>query len=98
MSAEKDPRGLKRVCVECKSRFYDLNKRPIICPNCGAEFNLDAKGKASRTVEKPVKVAEKKVAVANDDADEEALVDEANLDELDDEDLDNLDAIEDDDE
>ena len=33
-----DPRGLKRLCTECGIRFYDMNKRPIICPNCGAEY------------------------------------------------------------
>ncbi|QHI96324.1 TIGR02300 family protein [Aristophania vespae] len=28
--------GLKRTCVECNSRFYDLNRVPPVCPKCGA--------------------------------------------------------------
>lgn len=29
--------GLKRVCVACGTRFYDLTRAPAICPKCGAE-------------------------------------------------------------
>ena len=29
--------GLKRVCVSCGARFYDLNRAPATCPKCGAE-------------------------------------------------------------
>ncbi len=29
--------GEKHVCGACSSRFYDLNKTPVICPKCGAE-------------------------------------------------------------
>ncbi len=29
--------GLKRVCVSCGARFYDLSKSPAICPKCGTE-------------------------------------------------------------
>ena len=31
--------GKKRICSFCNTRYYDLNKSPIICPSCGAEFN-----------------------------------------------------------
>lgn len=27
--------GLKRTCVDCGVRFYDLNRVPAICPKCG---------------------------------------------------------------
>lgn len=27
--------GLKRTCVECNARFYDLNRAPAVCPKCG---------------------------------------------------------------
>lgn len=33
--------GLKRVCVSCGARFYDLNRVPAICPKCGAEQPSD---------------------------------------------------------
>jgi uncharacterized protein (TIGR02300 family) len=29
--------GLKRVCVSCGARFYDLAKSPAVCPKCGTE-------------------------------------------------------------
>jgi uncharacterized protein (TIGR02300 family) len=29
--------GLKRVCVACGTRFYDLTRSPAICPKCGTE-------------------------------------------------------------
>ncbi|AQS89006.1 hypothetical protein AA101099_1981 [Neoasaia chiangmaiensis NBRC 101099] len=33
--------GLKRVCVSCGARFYDLNRNPAVCPKCGAEQPTD---------------------------------------------------------
>lgn len=41
-------RGLKRVCAGCGTRFYDLNKRPVVCPNCKVEFSSDAKARVRR--------------------------------------------------
>jgi uncharacterized protein (TIGR02300 family) len=34
--ATKQARGTKRTCQnnECGSRFYDLNRKPIVCPIC----------------------------------------------------------------
>ena len=29
--------GNKRVCVACSTRFFDLNKQPVICPKCSTE-------------------------------------------------------------
>ena len=29
--------GLKRVCVACNTKFYDLTRSPAICPKCGTE-------------------------------------------------------------
>jgi uncharacterized protein (TIGR02300 family) len=29
--------GLKRVCVACGTKFYDLGKNPAVCPKCGTE-------------------------------------------------------------
>ena len=43
-----DPRGLKRICTSCGTRFFDLNKRPIVCPSCGTEFTGEVKIKARR--------------------------------------------------
>ena len=40
----KAERGTKRTCQnpECGSRFYDLNRDPIVCPICETVFKLDA--------------------------------------------------------
>ena len=29
--------GLKRVCVACGTKFYDLTRAPVVCPKCGTE-------------------------------------------------------------
>ena len=33
--------GKKRTCQVCGKKYSDLNKTPMICPSCGAEFDLD---------------------------------------------------------
>ncbi len=43
-----DLKGLKRICMSCGARFYDLNKKPIICPSCSTEFTGEIKVKARR--------------------------------------------------
>ena len=30
--------GLKRQCMSCGAKFYDLNKDPAVCPKCGTVF------------------------------------------------------------
>ncbi|UDL94267.1 MULTISPECIES: TIGR02300 family protein [Lichenihabitans] len=30
--------GAKRQCQNCSTKFFDLNKDPIVCPNCGTVF------------------------------------------------------------
>ena len=37
----KEEWGVKRLCIKCKSRFYDLNKDPMTCPECETTFSLD---------------------------------------------------------
>jgi len=34
--------GEKRICPSCAARFYDLTKRPIVCPKCATSFQPDA--------------------------------------------------------
>ena len=34
--------GTKRHCQSCAAAFYDLNRSPIICPKCKAEFDPEA--------------------------------------------------------
>jgi uncharacterized protein (TIGR02300 family) len=39
----KAERGTKRTCQnpECGSRFYDLNRDPIVCPICETTYQLE---------------------------------------------------------
>ena len=30
--------GLKRQCANCSTKFFDLNRNPIVCPKCGTVF------------------------------------------------------------
>ena len=34
--------GLKRQCMSCGAKFYDLNKDPAVCPKCGTVFQAAA--------------------------------------------------------
>ncbi len=34
--------GVKRVCQSCETKFYDLGRSPIACPQCGARFDPEA--------------------------------------------------------
>lgn len=38
--ASKAERGTKRTCQNgsCGSRFYDLNRDPVVCPMCGSGY------------------------------------------------------------
>jgi uncharacterized protein (TIGR02300 family) len=40
--------GSKRQCLSCSTRFFDLNKDPIICPKCGTVFQLAMSARAQR--------------------------------------------------
>ena len=33
--------GTKQLCPNCEAKFYDLNKRPAVCPKCGTSFEPD---------------------------------------------------------
>jgi len=71
-----DKRGFKRVCVECGNRFYDLNKRPIICPACSTQFAVEEKLKPlpPKKKEEPKKEepkTEDQVETSDDELEEE---------------------------
>ena len=34
--------GSKRQCQNCGTKFFDLNRDPIVCPKCGTVFQLAA--------------------------------------------------------
>jgi uncharacterized protein (TIGR02300 family) len=44
--------GTKRICPACGTKYYDLNRDPITCPNCGTVFEVvAAKAAPERVVE-----------------------------------------------
>ncbi|MBL3574485.1 TIGR02300 family protein [Rhodovulum sulfidophilum] len=75
----KEEWGVKRVCPQCSTRFYDLQRDPMTCPSCGHSFPVDslAPGK-----QRPL-IAEK-AAPAKARNDEELDSDDAIIDDDDD--------------
>lgn len=74
-------RGTKRHCRSCGAKFYDLGRVPIVCPLCGAVYELAAAAAPAKAAPaKPAPVAEEEEAapaegavfVSLEDADAEA--------------------------
>ena len=55
--------GKKRTCQVCGKKYYDLNKSPIICPSCGAEFDPNEFLRSKKGKSVPLKTS---VEVNND--------------------------------
>ena len=90
--------GTKRHCKSCGAKFYDLEKDPILCPECGATYVIETleKPKPSRA-QKAAPVEEKKKPDPAEDEEDEALDEEDEADtflEDDEEDTDVSDVIE----
>ena len=68
--------GTKRVCPNCGSKYYDLNRDPIICPRCGTQFAAMARVRPAAVVDDEEDDVEvdgdsKAVFVPLEDADQE---------------------------
>ena len=70
--------GTKRLCPNCGTKYYDLDRSPIVCPRCGTLFettNARARPQpAAKIVEEKqeeVVVAETAEIVSLEEADEE---------------------------
>ncbi|MBM3517901.1 MAG: TIGR02300 family protein [Alphaproteobacteria bacterium] len=64
--------GEKRLCQACGTRYYDLRRKPLACPKCGAEFVAQSTRRRAETKSKPVEPKKPRPAPA-----EELLVAEA---------------------
>lgn len=69
--------GVKRMCGNCGTRFYDLLRDPIVCPACATVFDV-------ADVSKPRRVRASKATAAVlveeeevEDEDEDTLLDDA---------------------
>lgn len=90
--------GTKRTSQSCGKRFYDLNRTPIICPQCGTGLEMkkvSAKPAKAEVAKSAAKVAVPAVAAKGADGDEAWVDDEILEEEAGDEDLD-IDEDEDD--
>jgi len=83
--------GVKRRCVSCSTKFYDFFKTPILCPNCGTEFDPDQllKSRKGRVATKSVKDEVLKKDKSDNDFESDPLLQGADLE-------DDIDAVEDD--
>ena len=70
--------GLKRQCMSCGAKFYDLNRDPAICPKCGTAFQAVSLSRVAAPV-----VARAAAPAAEDDAElEQAGPELVSLDEV----------------
>lgn len=76
----KDEWGVKRVCPSCQERFYDLQKDPLHCPNCDAEFSLESLLSDKPKIEKASSAAKPEPAAEVVDDAEDVLDDDADID------------------
>lgn len=61
--------GLKRQCMSCGAKFYDLDKDPATCPKCGTIYQAIA---SSSRVAAPALAARAASVPADDDEDTDA--------------------------
>nr|WP_046020384.1 TIGR02300 family protein [Magnetospira sp. QH-2] len=82
--------GIKRTCQSCGMKFYDMRKDPIVCPSCGATFELERATRPRRT---PTPKASPKPdpKVKSFDDDEDVVVAEP----LEEESIDDIETVED---
>jgi uncharacterized protein (TIGR02300 family) len=83
--------GIKRVCVSCGAKFYDLGKSPAVCPKCATEQpveqprprraggNVIEEKRVKKVIPPGVEDAEVELEPAEDEAEEDVLEDTADL-------------------
>ena len=83
--------GVKRACLACGARFYDMQKSPIVCPSCETVFDPEAifRPRRNRPAEPDAPApanddAAKPAATAEDEV--EALVSDVEVEDDDDDD------------
>ncbi|MFC7553533.1 TIGR02300 family protein [Pseudoroseomonas wenyumeiae] len=71
--------GMKRTCVACGAKFYDLGKQPASCPKCGTE--QPAEQPRARRAALPVDDKVKKRPVAADPDTDDVEIEDVDADE-----------------
>jgi uncharacterized protein (TIGR02300 family) len=77
--------GTKRVCPSCATKYYDLQRNPITCPNCGTIFEVAVRERAPERAKpepkpKPVPVDEVEVERDEDVVSLEEVEEDADAD------------------
>ena len=85
--------GLKRVCVACGTKFYDLTRAPAICPKCGTEQPAEQPRARRAAAPLPEEKVRKRPAVVEGADTDDVEVDDTDADVA--EDTDDLDEDED---
>lgn len=71
----KEEWGEKRWCPSCGAKFYDMKRRPIVCPKCDGELALIPPKPSRPPVEEkppiPAAIVIKKAAMGGDDLDDD---------------------------
>lgn len=83
--------GVKRACLACATRFYDMCKDPILCPSCGVKFDVETIFRPRRSrapVDEPVVKPEAPAAKTAEEIEKElaALADDSAADDDNDDD------------
>ena len=89
---EKFDKGAKRKCVKCNTLFFDFEKYPIVCPNCGADVtslltNVSRRGRPPKILKPEDNHETKDMEIADIEDDdstsaEEVDSEESNVDEI----------------
>jgi uncharacterized protein (TIGR02300 family) len=76
-----DARGTKRTCQnsDCGSRFYDLNRDPIVCPICEARYAIAHAPAGAVIPEEPKPKEVKRLPEEEADTEEKAATEEGEL-------------------
>jgi uncharacterized protein (TIGR02300 family) len=69
--------GTKRLCPNCGTKYYDLNRSPIVCPKCGTVFVVTAAAKARAQAAKAAVAEEEEIEVIPDKEAELVSLEEA---------------------
>ena len=68
--------GLKRTCVSCGAKFYDMAKQPASCPKCGTEQPAEQpRPRRSANIVPDEKIKKRAAAATEVDGDEVELED-----------------------
>lgn len=83
--------GAKQICPNCQAKFYDLGRRPAVCPKCATAFDPEEAIRSRRVRARSItpdydtddeadekkKVAEEEVEGFEDEPEETPEIDEA---------------------